>query len=42
MGRERLQRVCRFRIVVLEEEITDFVVQRVVETSFALKSVPLT
>lgn len=41
MGRERLERVCGFRVVVFEKEDTDFIRESVVETAFAGEGVAL-
>jgi len=39
MGRERLQWIRRFRVVVREEQVPDLIVESVVQASFALKRV---
>lgn len=39
MSGERLERIARFGVVILEEEIADFIVEGIVEAAFALEGV---
>jgi hypothetical protein len=39
MGGKRLQRIGAFRVVVLEEEVSDSIIQCIVKTSFTLESI---
>jgi hypothetical protein len=39
MGGKRLQRICAFRVIVLEEQISDSIIQSIVEASLALESI---
>jgi hypothetical protein len=41
MGGQRLQRICTFRVIVLEKEISNSVIQGIVEASFSLEGISL-
>ena len=42
MRGKRLQRIGAFRVVILEEEVSDSIVQGIVKTSFTLEGISFT
>ena len=42
MGSERLQRIRRFRIVVTQQQVSDAIVQSIVQAALALEGVSFT